>query len=196
MVSRIPQYGERPRRPGFSMFEVLVAMVVCVSGIALIVGIIQSAENLSKRTQTRLMQQRLCQNLLNQILLGITEPREIQREECPENDEFWFSVKVDRYPYLPLNRIEVAVWPKGNETPVPRAPLARSEGVAGSTEIKSSAPESEIKKFVLVSLLPISAGDLKHQLPAAEGQTGNAESPANRRSDTAGPPTKSGGRTQ
>lgn len=195
-MSQKPQFDKRLRRPGFSMFEVLVAMVVCVSGIALIVGIIQTADNLSKRTQTSLMQQRLCQNLMNQILLGIVEPREIQREDCPENGEFWFSVKVDRYPYLPMHRIEVAVWPKGSELPVPRTPLARSRGVSASTETKSSSPESETKKFVLVSLLPISASEFKRKLPAAEGQTGNEESAAVRRNDTAVPPTKSGGRTQ
>ncbi|MBX3418055.1 MAG: hypothetical protein KF851_10665 [Pirellulaceae bacterium] len=163
---RIVRCSGRPKsrrcRSGFSMFEVMVAMAVCVSGIVLIIGMMQTAENFTKRAQTRMTQQLLCQNLMNQVLLGIIEPREMRREECRANEDFWYSMKVNPYPHLPMQRIEVAVWPKskteqtGRSKTDPRADLtSRSD----QTVVQS---DDDGKKFILVSLLPVSSLELSN----------------------------------
>lgn len=163
--------SDRRSRSGFSMFEVMVAMAVCVSGIVLIIGMMQTAENFTKRAQTRMTQQMLCQNLMNQVLLGIIEPREIRREECPANEDFWFSMRVNRYPHLPMQRIEVAVWPKSRAERTGGSRVERVVGSDAGDDQTTDQSKGEAKKFILVSLLPAASTELSNSQFGQNGHT-------------------------
>ena len=139
-------------RSGFSLFEVLVAMTVCVSGIVLILGMLQRADQFSQRGKARIEQQILCQNLTNRLRLGIAAFPDTQREECDENEGYWYSLNRTPYPPLPLTRVEVSVWPK-SKTELAGADFSGS-AVGDSSTHEDLATSNPSHRFTLVFLMP------------------------------------------
>lgn len=139
------------KQTGFSLFEVLVAMTVCVSGIALILGVLQRADQFTERGRNRIEQQIICQNLVHRLRLGIEALPDTRKTESTENDAYWYSLTRSPYPPLPLTRVEVSVWPKtkqeiGNSSVSAPAP--------GSEDSNTTSPiENLSHRFTLVFLM-------------------------------------------
>lgn len=140
------------KQPGFSLFEVLVAMTVCVSGIALILGVLQRADQFTERGRNRIEQQILCQNLVHRLRLGIEALPDTRKTESTENDAYWYSLTRSPYPPLPLTRVEVSVWPK---TKLEMGVSIASGSAQGSEESSLAATtENPSQRFTLVFLMP------------------------------------------
>lgn len=117
------------REKAFSLFEVMIAMAICVAGLVLILQMLGTSEALSRRAEVHLQCQQACRSLLNCYLAGIVEPVETQREELLANPDFWYSVKLEKHGLLPLESIAVEVWPK---SPRERDATSRDGKVASS----------------------------------------------------------------
>ena len=100
------------RRDGFSLFEVMIATAVFVLGLAMILQMLGTSELFSRRAAETITAQVICQNKLNGIAMGLADWSEVKREECEENADFWYSIRSLPHPALPLQQIEVIVWPK------------------------------------------------------------------------------------
>ena len=99
-------------RNAFSLFEVMIAMAVFVLGLALVLRMLGTSELFSRRAAETITAQVICQNKLNEIAMGFLEWTEVKREECEENADFWYSIRSLPHPALPLQQVEVVVWPK------------------------------------------------------------------------------------
>ncbi len=140
-------------RTGFSLFEVMIAMAICVAGLVLILQMLGTSETLSRRAALHLKSQQHCRNLLTCYLAGIDEPTETQREELIADPEFWYAVKLEKHPLLPLETIVVDVWPK--------SPRERQGNSAGSgSDDDTDRNRDSATKFRLVGNRPL-PNDLK-----------------------------------
>lgn len=102
-------------RNGFSLFEVMIAMTVCVSGIALIVGMLNRVDQMSERNRLRIESQQTARNLSHQIKLAPRQYPDTRQADCGPDDRFWYSLVRSSYPPLPLTRVELTIWPKTKE---------------------------------------------------------------------------------
>jgi Tfp pilus assembly protein PilV len=100
------------RRGGFSLFEVMIATAVFVLGLTLILQMLGTSELFSRRAAETITAQVICQNKMNEIAMGLADWSEVKREECKENTDFWYSIRTLPHPALPLQQVEVVVWPK------------------------------------------------------------------------------------
>ena len=141
------------RRAGFSLFEVMIAMSICVAGLALILQMLGTAEMFSRRSSAGLTQQILCQNKLNQIALGLENSDDVRRLECEENPQFWYSIHSTKHFVLPLRQVEVVVWAKS-----PNERAGNRNRSAGVVQQSTSA-----KEFRLACLLPLSPQELAEE---------------------------------
>jgi type II secretory pathway pseudopilin PulG len=139
-------------RTGFSLFEVMIAMSICVAGLALILQMLGTSETLSRRAELHLKAQQHCRNLLNSYLAGILEPRDTRREELLADPRFWYAVKLEKHRLLPLETIVVDVWAKS-----PRE-LQASNG--RSSTVEDERKRGEANKFRLVGNRPLRTGFL------------------------------------
>ncbi len=141
------------QRAGFSLFEVMIAMSICVAGLALILQMLGTAAMFSRRSTEGLEQQILCQNKLNQIALGLENSDDARRLECEENPNFWYSVHSAKHPVLPLRQVEVAVWAK-----LPGE-------LAGNRDrnVDAAKKSTPAREFRLACLLPLSPQELAEE---------------------------------
>ncbi len=100
------------KRAAFSLFEVMIATAVFVLGLALILQMLGTSEIFSRRAAETITAQIICQNKLNEIAMGLADWGEVKREECEENTYFWYSIRSLPHAALPLQQVEVTVWPK------------------------------------------------------------------------------------
>lgn len=137
-------------RMAFSLFEVMIAMAICVAGLALILQMLGTSETLSRRAELHLKSQQHCRSLLNCYLAGIDEPKETRREELMADPEFWYAVKLEKHPLLPLETIVVDVWPKS-----PRERQGHSSGMADTSGDEATERQrDDANKFRLVGNRP------------------------------------------
>jgi len=141
---------------GFSLFEVMVAMAVCVSGIVLIIGMLTRADQVMERTRLRIEQQQLCQNLAHQIKLTPQLYPDTRQSDCGQSERFWYSLARTPYPPLALTRVELSVWAKAKGE-VPR----NGGGASGSpylpessAGLESSADTHTADRLTLIFLMP------------------------------------------
>lgn len=140
------------QRQAFSLFEVMVAMGVCLMGLVLILQMLGTAEILSRRSESVLQQQFLCQNQLNRILWGLDPAEPSTRSECPADPNFWYSVRIVRHPWLSLLQVEVAVWPKlPAERVTGASPPAPGTKSTDSVKVADNSP----RPFRLAGFLPV-----------------------------------------
>lgn len=144
------------KRSGFSLFEVMIAMTVCVSGIALIVGILNRVDQMSERNRMRIESQQTAQNLSQQIKLAPGQFPDTRQADWGPNARFWYSLVRSSYPPLPLTRVELTVWPKAKEE------LPESGGQTGQPRIvpktgldrQTVEDSADSKRLTLVFLMP------------------------------------------
>lgn len=152
---------------GFTLFEVMIAMAICVAGLALILQMLGTSETLSRRAETHLQAQQHCRNLLNVFLAGIEEPRESRQESLAADENFWYSVQLSKHPLLPLEVITVEVWPK--------SPQER-EGLRTSSDSKPTEPNNrEALRFSLVGHRPLPGRESGSQRSAEDAYPNNLD---------------------
>lgn len=134
-------------RSGFSLFEVMIAMAICVAGLALILQMLGTSETLSRRAELHLQAQQHCRNLLNCYLAGILEPTETRREELAADTNFWYAVQVDQHVSLPLEVVIVEVWPK--------SPRERHSSLINSGIGDTERTTGDASRFRLVGNRPL-----------------------------------------
>ena len=174
------------KRDGFSLFEILVAMTVCVSGIALVLGALQRADQFTERGRNRIEQQIIGQNLAHRLRLGIESLPDTRKTEAAENDAYWYSLTRSPYPPLPLARVEISVWSKtkseiGSETLGNVGALTASSSGPADSELLSST-ENPNHRFTLVFLMPVDTidSDSVGGAEEVEGILGGDQEGANR----------------
>lgn len=102
-------------RPGFSLIEVIVAMAICLLGLAAILQMSNLSQSFARKTSDATTLQILCQNRVNELLAGLLPLESVNEQPCPEDPQVVFSVEVDPQEELPLALVVVTVQPAREE---------------------------------------------------------------------------------
>lgn len=97
--------------PGFSLIEVIVAMAICMLGLAAILQMSNLSQSFARKTSETTELHILCQNRVNELLAGLLPLENLNDQPCPEDEQTVYSVEVDKQEELPLALVVVTVRP-------------------------------------------------------------------------------------
>lgn len=101
---------ERRRRiSGFSLIEVIVAMAICMLGLAAVLQMSNLSQRFARKAVEAIDLQILCQNRVNELLGGVLPLENSSDQPCPENEQYVYSIEVDLQEQLPLALVVVTV---------------------------------------------------------------------------------------
>ncbi|MFM7116663.1 MAG: prepilin-type N-terminal cleavage/methylation domain-containing protein [Planctomycetota bacterium] len=101
----------RDLRSGFSLIEVIVAMAICMLGLAAVLQMSNLSQRFARKATETIDLQILCQNRVNELLAGLLPLENATDQPCPENEQFMYSIDVDLREQLPLALVVVTVQP-------------------------------------------------------------------------------------
>lgn len=99
------------RRRAFSLIEIMVAMAICLLGLAAILQMSNLSQTFARKASDAAELQILCQNRINEVLAGLVPLEPVSEGICPENTEVGFSLNLEPHDQLPLVLLEVSVRP-------------------------------------------------------------------------------------
>jgi|694.fasta_scaffold56970_4 prepilin-type N-terminal cleavage/methylation domain-containing protein len=115
--------SRRLLRSGFSLIEVIVAMAICMLGLAAVLQMSNLSQRFARKATETIDLQILCQNRVNELLAGLLQLENTSDQPCPENEQIVYSIDVDLQEQLPLALVVVTVQPAkdGASTPTSRS---------------------------------------------------------------------------
>jgi prepilin-type N-terminal cleavage/methylation domain-containing protein len=132
--------SHRHLRSGFSLIEVIVAMAICMLGLAAVLQMSNLSQRFARKATEAIDLQILCQNRVNELLAGLLPLENSSDQPCPENEQFVYSIDVDPQEQLPLALVVVTVQPAKEGT---NAPSGRSTEMAERVTRKRELQERQ-----------------------------------------------------
>lgn len=105
------RFSRRRLPSGFSLIEVIVAMAICMLGLAAVLQMSNLSQRFARKATETIDLQILCQNRVNELLAGLLPLENASDQPCSENEQFVYSIDVDLQEQLPLALVVVTVQP-------------------------------------------------------------------------------------
>lgn len=138
---------------GFSLIEVIVAMAICMLGLAAILQMSNLSQSFARKTSETTELHILCQNRINELLAGLLPLENVNEQPCPEDELTVYSVDVDLQEQLPLALVVVTVRPASDGS---SAKPRRGDDVAEKVNRKRETRERQftIRRWIATRDLP------------------------------------------
>ncbi len=143
----------RIQRPGFSLFEIMVAMSICLLGLTLLLQMTSLAKRYAQRSIELAEEQIICQNVLNEICSGMRGWTPVTQAIYEQNPQYEFSISSEPHAPSGLRLVEVAV--RRVESTIASAQQQNPMGAQTSSAQRSS------REFRLARLIRIKSADLE-----------------------------------
>lgn len=144
--------GGPDRRAGFSLIEIIVAMAICLLGLAAILQMSNLSQTFARKAADAAELQILCQNRINEVLAGLVPLEPVSEGICPENPDVGYSLSLEPHEQLPLVLLEASVRPLDREL----EKSARSPSAPPAT--RTSRREQRDREVTLRRWLALPAG--------------------------------------
>lgn len=127
-----PIPGVRRIRNGFSLLEVMIAMAICVLGLAIVLQMSSLAQTFSEKAEAATALQILAQNRMAELAVGLRPLESVVNEACPENSETRFSLECVADTEMPLVCATVTVWFAEGDSNLSRSKNSKSRSAPSS----------------------------------------------------------------
>jgi prepilin-type N-terminal cleavage/methylation domain-containing protein len=146
-------------RSGFSLIEIIVAMAICMLGLAAILQMSNLSQSFARKAADTTELQILCQNRINEVLARVVPLEPVSEGICPENPGIGYSLSLEPDEQLPLVLLEVSVRQLGEEREQPTNPKAPTP-TAGTRRREQREREVTLRRWLALprgETLPSSA---------------------------------------
>ncbi|MFN9538620.1 MAG: prepilin-type N-terminal cleavage/methylation domain-containing protein [Planctomycetota bacterium] len=138
---------KRSARVGFSLIEIIVAMAICLLGLAAILQISNLSQSFARKAAEAAELQILAQNRINEVLAGIVPLESVGDGVCPENTEVGYSLSIEPHEQLPLVLLEVSVRPLARDRESSPSPNPQTE-TAGARRREQREREVTLRRWL------------------------------------------------
>jgi type II secretion system protein I len=99
----------RPRA-GLSLLEIIIATAIVSVSVTLLLRVIDNTHRIATRARDRVTAQLLCQNKLNEIIIGIHPLQSVAGEAFAENPQWRYTLQVEDSQLGPLKNLTIEVF--------------------------------------------------------------------------------------
>lgn len=145
---------------GFSLIEVIVAMAICLLGLAAILQMSNLSQSFARKAADTTELQIICQNRVSEVLAGLVPLESVTERKCPENEAVTYTLRLEPHEQLPLALLEVTVKPLTEKVSVtPTSPQGKSSSPPSSVRRRDQRErEVTLRRWIALSNRPSQLG--------------------------------------